>query len=109
MSGVAEARRELEALRTEMRAIERELVPYKRSLTDVVALASLLDIEGAADIQRQIRLVWQLKLAYDALQMARMSAGDPFAWLSFGVSAVSTAVMIGNELAREQHSSENPQ
>ena len=49
-------------------------------------------------IQRLIATVRAAQVALHALQIARMSAGDPLAWASFIVSAVSAASIAGDTL-----------
>ena len=51
--------------------------------------------KAVAQVQRLIAVVRAAQIAYHALQMARMAAGDPLAWASFAVSAVSATVMAG--------------
>jgi len=47
-----------------------------------------------AGLQRFIAMVNQARLALAALQTARMAAGDPLAWATFGLAAGSTAVSV---------------
>ena len=93
----------------ELHGLEREATRYKSTLSDVVGLASMLDIKGTSDIQRQITLAWKLKLAFDAVQYARMAAGDPIAWISALTSGIGAAVSLGSEVARQTASAESPQ
>jgi len=57
------------------------------------------DLERAtAVIQRHIMVVNQLRLAYAALQAARMAAGDPLAWGMAAVAVGGFAVSAGDLL-----------
>jgi len=47
---------------------------------------------GIAAIQRYIAWLNQLRLAYRAVQLARMSAGDPLAWALAGVAMAEAGV-----------------
>ena len=94
MSSVTDAKRELQELRLEMQSLQREVRSYKALLMDVASLASLLGIKDASAIRRQITLLYQLKAAYDAVQVARMAAGDPLAWLSAGVTVGTAASSV---------------
>lgn len=109
MSTIADARRELELLRADMHSFEREMRVYKNLLMDSTVLASQLGIKEASDIRRAITLLYQLKAAYDAVQLARMAAGDPLAWLGAGITVTSAAISLGNTFIREDASSEGPQ
>lgn len=51
-------------------------------------------------IQSLIRAVNALRMAYYALQIARMAAGDPLAWAQFGITAVATAGTLYAEADR---------
>lgn len=48
-------------------------------------------------MNRSIRVANQLRLALYALQMARMSAGDPLAWAFAGTVVVSTAINVTDD------------
>lgn len=50
-------------------------------------------------IQRAISLCNRLRLAYAALQAARMAAGDPLAWAMAGISIAEVGVDVGTELS----------
>jgi len=60
-------------------------------------------------IQRVITLVNALRLAYKALHLAKMAAGDPLAWAMAGVSVAEFALLLGETVAREAYGSESPQ
>lgn len=50
--------------------------------------------KGIKLMQRAIVISNQLRLAYAALQAARMAAGDPLAWALAGISAVEVGVSL---------------
>jgi len=50
--------------------------------------------ESVRNVQRMITLLYQVQMAYTAVQMARMAAGDPIAWFFAGVTVVTTAVSL---------------
>jgi len=87
---------------TELRKVQTVLY---RSL----ALADRLGISNTADIRRMIALLNQLRLAYLAVQAARMAAGDPIAWALAAVSVGEVAVEVGSQFIREESGSEGPQ
>lgn len=91
-SNIREARRELEDLERRIQRIEIELPRTRRLLTDITTLMSLAGIKGTSDIRRQITLLYQLKAAYDAVQLSRLAAGDPLAWISTAVTVTATLV-----------------
>ena len=47
-----------------------------------------------AGLQRFIAMVNQARLALAAFQTARMAAGDPLAWATFGLAAGTTAASV---------------
>ena len=95
-SNIQEAKRELQELKAEMQDMRRELRAYRNLLYDTANLATLLGVKEASDIRRMIALLIQLKAAYDAVQVARLAAGDPLAWFGVGVSVVTTGVNMVN-------------
>jgi len=98
MSSVTDAKKEVEELHKRMQAIEDELPRYRSLLLDVTGLMSIAGIKEASDVRRMIALVYSLKAAYDALQLSRMAAGDPFAWAAFGLTTATATVNVMNEL-----------
>jgi len=56
-----------------------------------------------------IALLNQLRLAYLAVQAARMAAGDPLAWGMAIVSVGEVAVAVGSQFVTEDSGSEGPQ
>lgn len=48
--------------------------------------------KAVAGIQRYLAWLNRLRLAYRAVQLARMAAGDPLAWALAGISVVETGV-----------------
>lgn len=89
-SNIREVRTELLALKAEMQVMKREMRTYRSMLQDVFALSDLLGLKGVSSIRQHIILLYQLKAAYDAVQLARMAAGDPLAWISAGVTVTAT-------------------
>ena len=84
--------------------LEDELRRAQTVLFRTLSLASRLTgseslKEGIAEIQHTIILLNQLRLAYRAVQLARMAAGDPVAWALAGLSVaeviVSTYEVVG--------------
>lgn len=49
---------------------------------------------GIRTMQEAIRIANQLRLAYRALQLARLAAGDPLAWGLAAVSVAEVAVSV---------------
>jgi hypothetical protein len=49
---------------------------------------------GIQYIQKAIMTLRTLQMAYHAVQIARMSAGDPIAWLSAGTMVASAGLTI---------------
>lgn len=47
---------------------------------------------GIQTLQRALAVANQLRLAYRALQIARMAAGDPLAWALAGLSVAEVAM-----------------
>lgn len=56
-------------------------------------------LRGIRTMQRAITIANQLRLAYAALQVARMAAGDPLAWAMAGVSVATVVMDIGTEVS----------
>lgn len=108
-SNVAETRRELQALRSELRVMQREIRTYRSVVSDALRIASQLGITDARSIQALIMLLMSLKAAYDAVQYARMAAGDPLAWATAGLSVLSTVIAVGGVFVRDMTGSEGPQ
>jgi hypothetical protein len=50
--------------------------------------------KGIQVIQKTIMTLRTLQMAYNALQIARMSAGDPIAWLTAGTMVASAGATI---------------
>ena len=89
------------ALELNVQPAEHSLRQYETAVFRALALAKRLglpeDMVAAADyVQRQIATLRSLELAYYAVQLARMAAGDPLAWAMAGISVVSAAVSIGD-------------
>ena len=94
MSSITQAKIELAELQQKMKAMEADITQSRNLLVDVNSLMSLTGLKDAAAIQKLIVLLLQAKRAYDALMVARLSAGDPSAWFSAGVTVISTSVNI---------------
>lgn len=50
--------------------------------------------EGLQTIQKAIMMLRTLQMAYQAVQIARMAAGDPIAWFSAAATVGATALTI---------------
>lgn len=50
--------------------------------------------DGLATIQKTIMLLRTMQMAYRAVQIARMSAGDPIAWFSAATTVMATSMSI---------------
>ena len=109
MSSITDAKREMLELKAEMQFLQREMRSYKNLLVDVTVLATSLGIKNASDIRQMITLLYGLKAAYDAVQFARMAAGDPLAWIGAGVTVATTAINVGNVFVRDEIGSWGPQ
>lgn len=71
---------------------------------------------GDENIQRTIQILQNLllvvnalRVAYRALQAARLAAGDPIAWITTGLTVAETVVSVGVVAAGELASTEGPQ
>lgn len=91
-SNVREMRDQVAALKVEMASLTKEVTVARSLLMDVTGLMALAGIKDAREIRRYIILLYQLKAAYDAVQLARMAAGDPLAWISAGITVTTAAV-----------------
>jgi hypothetical protein len=60
-------------------------------------------------LQQLLILINNLRLAYRALQLARMAAGDPIAWALAGLTLMEVALDVGTTSARELAGSGDPQ
>ena len=98
MSNISEARGELEELRREIQDLQREVTAYRSLLSSTLILMNRAGLKDAGEIQRMTVLLWQVVAAYQAVQAARMAAGDPTAWISAIVSAGGVAVSLEHEL-----------
>jgi hypothetical protein len=54
--------------------------------------------KGIATIQRSIMMLRTLQIAYHAVQIARMSAGDPLAWFSAATTVAATGMSLYDSL-----------
>lgn len=50
--------------------------------------------QGIQTMQRAITTLRMLQVAYQAMQIARMSSGDPLAWFSAGATVATTALNL---------------
>lgn len=98
VSSVTEARKEIEELANRMERMERSLPRARKLLFDITTLASTMDLETDPAIRRRISLLFQVKAAYDVVQVARLAAGDPFAWIGAGVTVATTTIRVVDEL-----------
>ena len=87
---------------TELRKVETVLY---RSL----ALAEKMGLANTAEIRQRLALLNQIRLAYLAVQAARLASGDPIAWALAAVSVGEVAVNVGSLFIREEVGSEGPQ
>jgi len=80
---------------TETQIRRLETVLYRTlGLINRLGLSEKLS-QQIAEIQRQIALLNKLRLAYLAVQTARMAAGDPIAWAMAGLAVAEAGVSIG--------------
>lgn len=71
-----------------------------RTLGLVRRLSGSEDLKQSIDaMQRWIAVANRLRLAYAALQAARMAAGDPLAWAMAGLALAEVGVDVGTELS----------
>lgn len=82
---------------------------YETVLYRSMALAERLGLANTAEIRQRLALLNQIRLAYLAVQAARMAAGDPLAWALAFVSVAEVAVEVGSQFVREDSGSEGPQ
>jgi len=86
-----------------------ELRKLETVLYRSLALADRLGLANTAAIRERLAQLNQIRLAYLAVQAARMGAGDPIAWAMAGLSVAEVAVSIGSSFIRDDVSSEEPQ
>ena len=72
---------------TDLRKVETVL--YR-----TLALAEKLGLADTAEIRAKLALLNRVRLAYLAVQAARMAAGDPLAWATAGLAVVETGVSM---------------
>lgn len=94
MSSITEAKRQLEELKQTMRDTSREARSYNSIMHTTLMLMTKTGFKNAADIRRMISLLYALQAAYRAVQLARMAAGDPLAWIAAGAEAVGVTVTL---------------
>lgn len=106
-SNIAETRRELAALGQEIRKTQRDMFVYKNTISDILRLSRQMGLPPEIDqqvvaIQRLITLLNATIAAYRAVQIARMAAGDPVAWIQAGIEVagvgMSVATMIESDM-----------
>ena len=84
--------------------VEKAYQDVRRVQTILYRVAGLMrrmglseNVDAAmAKLQQIQRMVNSLRLAYAALQAARMAAGDPIAWAMAGVAIATTAFDAGD-------------
>jgi len=96
------------SLEVNVGAANAELRKMQTILYRSLSLADRLGLANTADIRQRIALLNQLRLAYKAVQAARMAAGDPLAWALALLSVAEVAVSLGEEFTRETVGSEGP-
>jgi len=79
---------------------------YKNTLSNIIRLSRQMGLppeidQQAARIQRLITLLNAAIAAYRAVQIARMAAGDPIAWIQAGIEGVGLAVTVTSSIALE--------
>lgn len=79
------------------------LYRYETALRSALRLAKRMGLpeemeQQITTYQRVLRAVHQLEMAYHALQVARMAAGDPIAWVQFGITATAFAFNVGEQI-----------
>jgi transcription initiation factor TFIIIB Brf1 subunit/transcription initiation factor TFIIB len=83
----------------DMAEVTSNLVDYEIALRSALRLAKRLGLpeevnQAIAQIQQTIRIVHQLQMAYNALLLARLSSGDPLAWVQAGIYVASSVVTM---------------
>ena len=96
MSSIAEARREIQQLKSEMALVSTELNRTNRAFYLTLNLMDRSGIKGVAQARQLITLLAQLEAAYRAVQLARMAAGDPLAWISAGLEVANVVMSLEN-------------
>jgi len=98
MSNISEAKIQLEELRRDIEDLQREMTSFKSILSNTLALMNKTNIRDVAEAQKMISLLWQVVAAYQAVQAARMAAGDPTAWFSAILSVAGATVSLESEM-----------
>ena len=98
-SNIPETRNELQGLRTDIKSTARETTAYRRTFYLTTselekATGTRNFAEGMTIMRRWIVLANQARLALQALQFARVMAGDPTALLMAGVTVAETALTV---------------
>lgn len=103
MSSVTEAKRELEELRRELTFVKSEMRIATPLLSRTLRLVERAC--GSADfnvylgaVQKAIMWTNRLRIALALLQLARMRAGDPFAWAMAGIGVAELAADVMMEI-----------
>lgn len=100
---IAQIRQDVASLRDDFVDLRTEMRQGMRLLTLLSQLSGKLS--GSENLnqtirvmQKAIRTAMYLRIALAQLQAARMAAGDPLAWITFGITAATFAADIGMEM-----------
>jgi hypothetical protein len=102
LPSLAEAKREITGLTTDLDLATTSYRKYESVVFTALALSRRLGLpddmrSAASEMTRQIAILRSLEIAYRAVQIARMSAGDPLAW----AGAISSVGMVIGDVLME--------
>lgn len=95
------ARLEIEKVQVNLKDLEHQLLRTQTVFLQYVYLLRRTGLPENADqaitkLTQVIRIMMQARMALLAFQAARMAAGDPLAWLTFGATAAGFAFDAGD-------------
>lgn len=95
------ARLEIEKVQGNLKDLEHQLLRTQTLFFQYMYLLRRMGLPENADavvskLTQLIRVLAQARMALLAFQAARMAAGDPLAWLTFGATAASFAYDAGD-------------
>jgi len=97
-STISEARNQMREFREELTLDIAQILQFERALNRSLYIVKRLsggdeNLRRTIDsTQRLVAIVNSLRLAYKALQVARMAAGDPIAWATAAIRATCNAL-----------------